>query len=450
MGAENTDRLPPQPDSPPGQRAAPASEAWSKTPLHFVLKSASRCNLNCSYCYVYNKGNDSWRDKPAIMPDRIFDASVRRIRRYCESSGQRSVTISFHGGEPCLIGPDRFAERCSRLRGELERHAQVRLVLQTNGTLLNATWAKVIKAYGVDVGVSVDGTELLHDASRVDHRGRGSYRRVARGLVALKEAGVPFSILSVIQLGGDGLAAHRHLLSLEPDGINYLFPDFTHDTFGQVRELYGQTPCWDFLRPIFEDWAGSWPPVVRIPLFWNMIRLVMGADSHLDVLGNDRLPFAFIQPDGAVECLDVLGVCGADVPQIGLNVLADDFADIGGASEFHRSTIFVGTPLPGGCQGCAERDTCGGGYLPHRHSKGSGFDNPSVWCADLLAFFAHIRRWLNVPVKETYARRDALRWLADQTWSCGRPDPTSLPEVRGSSDTLGTAGPATSYSPQLA
>jgi uncharacterized protein len=170
----------------------------------------------------------------------------------------------------------------------------------------------------VDVGVSVDGAQEVHDAHRVDHGGRGSYRRVRRGLAALTEAGLPFSILSVIQLGSDGLAAHRHLLSLEPAGINYLFPDYTHDTFTPVRRSYGATPCWDFLRPIFDDWVASWPPTPMVPLFWNVIRLVMGADSKLDVLGNDRLPFAFIHADGAIEALDVLGVCGADVAATGL------------------------------------------------------------------------------------------------------------------------------------
>lgn len=389
--------------SQPGTRTA------SKTALQFVLKSASRCNLNCSYCYVYNKGNDTWRDRPALMPDAIFDASIARIRHYCDESGQRSVSVSFHGGEPCLIGAKRFAERCERLRRDLRN---VRLTLQTNGTLLNETWAQVIKDYDVGVGISVDGPEQMHDASRVDHKGRGSYHRVVQGIEALKRAGAPFSILSVIQFGCDGLAAHRHLTSLEPHGISYLLPDFIHDTIAPVRHAYGPTPCWDFLRPIFDDWAASWPPKITIPLFWNVIRLVMGADSKVDVLGNERLPFAFIQPDGAIECLDVLGVCGAHINVTGLNVLTDDLADIAAVSDFHRTTMFLGTPLPRACRACAERDTCGGGYLPHRYSAAGGFDNRSVWCADLLALFNHVRRWLDVPVGETFARREALRWVA--------------------------------------
>lgn len=384
-------------------------------PLQFVLKSASRCNLNCSYCYVYNKGNDSWRTQPAIMSDDVFEASLWRIRRYCEASQQASVTIAFHGGEPCLIGPHRFAARCGRLREDLGSLMKVRLILQTNGTLLDTRWAGALKTHDVDVGVSVDGTEAVHDANRVDHRGKGSYAAVREGLSVLNRAGVPFNILSVIQPGADGLAAHRHMLSLNPAGINYLLPDFTHDTFAEVGAAYGPTPCWDFLQPIFDDWITGWPPKVMIPLFWNMIRLVMGADSRLDVLGNSRLPFAFVYADGSIEALDVLGVCGADVPHTGLNVLTDDFLTIRTTNDALGKIMFEGTSLPVGCTRCPERDSCGGGYLPHRHSRGRGFDNPSVWCADLLAFFHHVRRWLGVPPEETALRHDTLRWLAHET-----------------------------------
>ena len=68
-----------------------------RTPLQFVLKVASRCNLNCSYCYVYNKGDETWRSRPSIMPAAVVTASVDRIRRYCEASGQTVAPIVFHG-----------------------------------------------------------------------------------------------------------------------------------------------------------------------------------------------------------------------------------------------------------------------------------------------------------------------------------------------------------------
>jgi uncharacterized protein len=381
-------------------------------PLQFVLKVASRCNLDCTYCYVYHHADDTWRQRPALMPESVFAAALNRIVDYCRRSAQPSVTITFHGGEPCLLGPDSFADRCRRLRDALVEVSRVRLVIQTNGTLLDRRWADAFARHEVDVGISVDGPKSVHDANRVDHRGRGSFDRTARGIDAMHAAGVPFSILSVIPLRNDGLLVHRQLLTLGPDGINYLFPDFTHDSIGARRDEFGRTPCADFLLPIFDEWLGSWPSGVAIPLFSTTVRLVLGGDSQSDALGNGRLPFVFIEADGSIEGLDVLRACSNGLAQTGLNVLHDDFSDIERASELHGATIFRGVPLPRACGRCPERETCAGGYLPHRYSSATGFDNPSVWCLDLLALFDHVRRSLGVSADETALRRRVLEEMA--------------------------------------
>ncbi|MEW6499327.1 MAG: radical SAM protein, partial [Cyanobacteriota bacterium] len=84
--------------------------------LHFALKVFSRCNLSCRYCYVYNKADHSWQDRPFVMSDTIFEAALDRIRNHCLRSQQRSVRIVFHGGEPCLSGVERFSNWCRRIR----------------------------------------------------------------------------------------------------------------------------------------------------------------------------------------------------------------------------------------------------------------------------------------------------------------------------------------------
>ena len=33
-----------------------------------VLKVAQRCNLDCTYCYVYRSGDDGWKSQPRRMP----------------------------------------------------------------------------------------------------------------------------------------------------------------------------------------------------------------------------------------------------------------------------------------------------------------------------------------------------------------------------------------------
>src|SRR5271167_245716 len=61
--------------------------------LQVVFKVASRCNLNCAYCYVYNKGDDSWRSRPAFMSDAVLGHTIDRIRGHVERSRQRDVRI---------------------------------------------------------------------------------------------------------------------------------------------------------------------------------------------------------------------------------------------------------------------------------------------------------------------------------------------------------------------
>jgi uncharacterized protein len=380
--------------------------------LQLVLKVASRCNLNCSYCYVYNKGDETWREQPAFMSGTIATAAFERARRHCERSGQASLRITFHGGEPCLVGPQRFDAWCREARELLGDITNVRLTLQTNGVMLDDGWAAVLAEHAVDVGVSLDGPQDVHDRARVTHRGRGSYRRVVRGIEALQRAGVPVSLLTVIPLGEDGPRLHRHAKGLGVQGINYLMPDFTHDTVESERRRHGPTPCADFLIPLFDEWYRDGPSGLSVTIFWTMARLVLGAESNVDLFGNHPLRFVFVRADGALEGLDVLGVCAHGLAHTGLNVHTNDFADIAELSPLHRTTIFDGVPLCATCEACVERDTCGGGYLPHRWSRARGFDNPSVWCADLLALFAHVRKRMHVTVDETARRRVELRKLA--------------------------------------
>ena len=42
------------------------------------------------------------------------------------------------------------------------------------------------------------------------------------------------------------------------------------------------------------------------------------------------------------------------------------------------------------CRECPVVASCGGGLYPHRYRSGNGFDNPSVYCTDLLELISHI------------------------------------------------------------
>ncbi len=384
--------------------------------LNHIIKIAARCNLNCSYCYVYNQADTSWRDRPALMSRETFVATIERIRRHCLLSSQTQVHIFFHGGEPTLVGADRFAWMCGRAREQLDGIAEVGFSMQTNGTRLTAAWLAALREFGVQVGVSLDGPKDVNDIYRVDHRGRGSHDAVARGITLLAESGTPFHILSVVQPGADPLRVHHHYLDLGCRSICYLLPAYTHDTVGPIRKRFGPTPCADYLIPIFDDWWFNSSIDVSIREFWNLSRVIMGGTSQTEIFGNRPLRFVCVETDGSIHGLDKLRSCEDGMSALPISVHDTDFSEIAEASPFY-ARIMEGLPLPTGCRSCRERDTCAGGHLPNRYSRARGFDNPSIWCADMLALFDHARFRMGVTVADTRRRRRALERIRNRELS---------------------------------
>src|ERR1700744_3617832 len=245
-----------------------------------ILKVASRCNLNCSYCYVYNMADSTWKMRPPLMSNEVFDATLNRISQQCHATGLDRSRIAFHGGEPCLIGPEIFDAWCGRARDVLGEAIHLSLIMQTNGTLLDAHWIEAFLKHRVSVGLSMDGPREIHDAVRVDHLEQGSYDRVERGLKLLQKANIPYGVGCVIPLGADPLTVHKHFLHLGCNQITYLMPHFTHDTIAPIRQRHGPTPCADFLIPIFDNWWFESTMEVQIDDLKNVARVIMGGRSH--------------------------------------------------------------------------------------------------------------------------------------------------------------------------
>jgi len=53
--------------------------ATSETKIHsVVVKVAELCNLNCSYCYMYNHRDTSYKTRPKIMSENVLELLLRR------------------------------------------------------------------------------------------------------------------------------------------------------------------------------------------------------------------------------------------------------------------------------------------------------------------------------------------------------------------------------------
>lgn len=365
-------------------------------PIHsYILKVASRCNLNCSYCYMYNKGDESYIHQPRGMSDDTVRALLTRARTHCLEQGLDAVIFSFHGGEPLLAGVDFFRRFVAAAAAILGEGITPTYVLETNGTLLTSEWLDLFRDLNIRFGISLDGPPAIHDRWRVNHAGVGSYRDVRRAIDLVlgdRRCDDLFGgVLSVIDLASDALEIYDHLRQIGVPRCDFLLPDGTRDRPPPGVNLgQSQTPYADWLITIFDRWFESQDTSFSIRLFESIIKLLFDPAGGNDSLGGGSNGLLVIETDGGIEPVDVLKICGPSFTKTGLNVARNEISDV-------YSVDLVNLYLRGGgvacrtCQSCAVFPVCGAGYLPHRYASRNGFDNPSVYCYDLMKLITHIR-----------------------------------------------------------
>lgn len=352
------------------------------------MKVAERCNLNCSYCYMYNQGDQSYLKRPKVMSAATFSAMLGRIKEYCEARASQ-ILICFHGGEPLLVGYDRLEAMAEEARATLGGYLGG-LKIQTNATLIDNAWADLLKRNRIGVGISLDGPKEINDKVRVDFAGRGSHDAIIRGLRMLQKKAIDCSILSVVNPGESGLAAYHHFRQLGVKKIIFLLPDVDRDRKQAWYGHLGETPVADYLLPIFDAWMDEDDAEIRLHPFWDMLVLARHGQCRNDAFGNPPVTYLIIESDGAIQPLDVLRGCDPEMVETHMNVHEHGFDQVVTSSPLLNNIMTGNIPLCDTCTKCSYVDVCGGGYLPHRYSQENGFDNPSSWCADIKKIYAHM------------------------------------------------------------
>ncbi|WP_349606353.1 dynobactin maturation radical SAM/SPASM protein DynA [Cupriavidus sp. DF5525] len=156
-----------------------------------VIKPTHLCNLGCKYCY-----NDDVRDP--IMRDEVLHRTIEQTFAYVRQFEQdRIVSFVWHGGEP-MLAKRAFYERAVLYQSRYADGVRCENSIQTNGTLINDNWLEFFRLANFSVSISIDGPPELHDANRVDHRGRGTYQRVIESIRRVQDSGIPFGVCVVI------------------------------------------------------------------------------------------------------------------------------------------------------------------------------------------------------------------------------------------------------------
>jgi uncharacterized protein len=351
----------------------------------------SRCNLRCDYCYVYEMGDDTWRSRPRVMERATIDAVAFRVAEHAAAHGVTEVEIVLHGGEALLAGAERIIYAVTSIRAKMGNSKCVKFITQTNGLLLDEEFLELFESLDVQVALSMDGGQEMHDRHRRNRTGGGSYAAVAAAAERL--AGHPrlFSgLLGVIDLRNDPVRAYEELLRFSPPSVDFLLPHGNWSAPPPGRQASDATsPYGDWLVSLFDRWYQATPKETSVRLFEEIMSLVLGGSSRTEGIGLSPVSVVVVETDGDILQSDLLTTAYPTAGATGLSVLTDPFdAALRGP---HSATRQGGTlVLSEECQSCPIVRVCGGGLYAHRYRAGTGFDNPSVYCPDLYRLINHI------------------------------------------------------------
>ena len=357
----------------------------------FVVKIHSRCDLACDHCYVYEAADQSWRGQPMAISDEVISRTAQRIAEHASTHELDTVQVVLHGGEPLLVRTGRMRRIITTLHSALRGVCHLDLRVHTNGVRLDEEFCELFAEHGVKVGISIDGDRLANDRHRRFADGRSSYEHVIRAIGLLRASRfrqLYTGLLCTIDVSNDPLAVYDALIALEPPRIDFLLPHATWDS-PPARTTGHESQYADWLIAIFDRWLADGRPA-GVRTFESIVSTLTGGTSLTEALGLAPSSLVVIETDGSYEQVDSLKAAFDGAPATGFDV----FSHALNAVARHPGILARQRGLAGlseTCRSCPVVTSCGGGLYAHRYHPDTGFDNPSVYCADLLKLITYIK-----------------------------------------------------------
>ena len=263
--------------------------------------------------------------------------------------------------------------------------------VQTNGLLLNERWLHLFEENAVSLSISIDGPATINDLYRVDHRGRSTYDKTLSGIrsaMAFFGSRKEIGLLAVMTPKSDPIVLYRFFKELKVRNLDFLFPHHNYDNLPDREHEDSYSDWWIglFMEWYFDEDFNK--PNIRF--LTQIIVTVLGCNVGFDMLGNHTSNYLIIETDGSIETVDGLKSCGDGFTKEGIHIETHQLEEAIHApliKLYHESHV----KLPDVCRRCAISEICGGGFLAHRYGQENGFNNPSVYCRDLVKIIARVQ-----------------------------------------------------------
>jgi uncharacterized protein len=352
--------------------------------VNILIKPASSlCNLRCHYCFYEDISGNRTLPNMGMMSENILKSLVQEAFAAVNPGGR--VSFAFQGGEPTLAGLDFFRKFIAMVENSCPTGVFVELAIQTNGTKINDEWASFLKKNRFLVGLSLDGTEELHDMHRVDSSGNGSYRKASHALRLLQKYQVDTNILCVVT-GQCALRYKEVYQSLKRMGCRFLqfIPclDPLENERGSMPFSLKPEAYAHFLCNLFDLWYRDWnnDDYVSIRLFDDYVHLLAGQQPGTCSTIGKCGDYFVIEGDGSVYPCDFYVLDQWQLGNIGEKSLME-MATSPAAITFQEESL----QKPQECDGCAWVPICNGGCKRDRLVINGEMQN--YYCDSFKEFF---------------------------------------------------------------
>ena len=360
------------------------------TSLEVVFKIQETCNLNCTYCYMYNLGNDLHKVVPKFASLETCVAVADFMADELLAHDLSSARLVLHGGEPLLMPAHRFAERMEAIWARLSERLPASLLgrvgfgMQTNATLVSDAWIDQLARWKINIGVSIDGPAWLNDRRRQDHHGLGSHAAALAGIRRLQEAVRAGSLpgvggLCVIDPAADGAELYRYLSrEVGLRSFDLLLPFMTWETHDpNVVAGVGR-----FLRQAFLAWRED-EFAARVRIFERAMKVLRhrGANAaDVDEVAVGHM-IVIVESDGSISPEETLRettkerVTSRRVTTSRMRDLLED--------EVFAHVLLADRTWATECRGCVLLENCRSGHglgrIGQRFS-GTDYQRKTVYC----------------------------------------------------------------------
>jgi uncharacterized protein len=358
-----------------------------------LLKVASRCNIDCDYCYVYHLGDRGWSRVPKLMPGETVVATAGALGDLLRDQG-KAFAVVLHGGEPLLLGEQRLEEAFRALRGSLPLECPISI--QTNGVLITDRILDLCSEANVTLSVSLDGPQHIHDLHRLGHGGESTFAATMAGIRRLRahpNSTILFSgLLSVIDPRTEPDEVYAFLKGTKAPSLDFLYRDGNHSRLPPGKASFESAEYGRWLARLADLYFAD-PSPVPIRILDDTTKLILGGSGSKEGIGVEEYGIVVIDADGSLTKNDTLksSFDGADRFDSGWSVHCDRLSDVAQTEEF-RAYYRLQDPTNEACKTCSILRVCGGGMPLTRWRDDNRYDNPSVYCLDHKLVIGHIAR----------------------------------------------------------